>query len=117
MLVAGHIVSAAAIVGGWFVRFKQPTVTTSQWIGAIGMLLTGLALATLVSIPSVRESMGWEGSANHMKLGVKLVIGAVVFVAALIGHRKASRDVPVPTGLAHAVGGMGLVNILVATLW
>ena len=38
-------------------------------------------------------------------------------VTALLGRRKENRGEPVPTGLAHAVGGLGLINILVAVLW
>ncbi|MBM4625041.1 hypothetical protein GI686_10875 [Micrococcus sp. JV4] len=41
ILVAVHIVSAAAIVGGWFAHFRNPTVTTSQWWGSVGMIVSG----------------------------------------------------------------------------
>jgi len=57
----------------------------------------------------------WE--VNNIKVGVKLIIALVVFVAALIGYRKQKKGEPVSTGLAHAVGGMALINIAVATLW
>ncbi|KFC52121.1 membrane protein [Micrococcus luteus] len=117
ILLAIHLISVAAIVGGWFAHFTNPTVTTSQWWGAIGMIVTGLAMAAMVSIPAVRDALGWGGSANHLWLGVKALIGIAVFVAALIGRRKVNRGELVPTGLAHAVGGLGLVNILVAVLW
>ena len=107
VVVAIHIVSAAAIVGGWFAHFKNPTVTVSQWWGALGMILSGVVL------------FGWAmtGEPNHMKLGIKFLIGVIVFIAALLGRRKANRGEVVPKGLAHAVGGMGLVNIRVAVLW
>ncbi|MDY6055535.1 hypothetical protein [Micrococcus sp.] len=106
-LVAVHILSAAAVVGGWFAHFRRPTVTASQWWGSVGMIVSGLVL------------FGWamSGEPNHMKLGVKFLIGVLVFAVALIGRRRAVRTGEVPTGLAHAVGGLGLVNILVATLW
>ena len=109
VIVALHIVSAAAIVGGWFAHFKNPTVTASQWWGSLVMVVTGVIL------------FGWAmlggGDPNHMKLGIKFLIGLLVFAAALLGRRKSNRGEVVPTGLAHAVGGLGLVNILVATLW
>ncbi|NUL48053.1 hypothetical protein F7P69_23025 [Cellulosimicrobium funkei] len=109
VVVAVHIISAAAIVGGWLAHFRNPTVTTSQWYGTWGMLATGLLLAGLAE-------MG-DGPVNHAKIGVKLVIGLGVFVTALLGRRKENKGEPVSTGLAHATGGMGLVNILVAVLW
>ena len=114
ILLAIHLISVAAIVGGWFAHFKTPTVTASQWWGSVGMILSGLAMAAIVSIPAAREAMGWGGSPNHLWLGIKLLVGAAVFVAALLGRRKSNRGEVVPTGLAHAVGGLGLVNILVA---
>jgi hypothetical protein len=109
IFVAIHIVSAAAIVGGWLAHFKNPTVTPSQWWGAWGMIVSGLLLAGFAE-------MGTE-PVNHAKIGVKLVIGLAVFVTALLGRRKENKGEPVPTGLAHAVGGLGLINILVAVLW
>ena len=41
----------------------------------------------------------------------------VVLVAAFIGMRKTQRNEPVSTGLAHAVGGMALINAAVAVFW
>ena len=73
ILVAVHIVSAAAIVGGWFAHFRNPTVTTSQWWGSVGMIVSGVVLFGLAM----------SGEPNHMKLGVKFLIGVIVFVAAL----------------------------------
>ena len=105
IFLAVHFISVAAVLGGWFANFKRPTVTTSQWWGAIGMLVSGLALASIVSI---------VGDPNHMKLGIKAAIGIVVFVMALIGRRKINSGESVGKGVAHAVGGMALINILVA---
>jgi hypothetical protein len=109
IFVAIHIVSAAAIVGGWLAHFKNPTVTKSQWWGSLGMIISGLLLFGFAE-------MG-DDPVNRIKLTVKLVIGVAVLVAALLGRRKENKGEPVPTGLAHAVGGLGLVNILVAVLW
>ncbi|MFC7402185.1 hypothetical protein [Citricoccus sp. GCM10030269] len=110
ILLAVHIVSAAAIVGGWLAHFKNPTVTPSQWWGAIGMALSGLLLVGVLEISNSAE-------VNYLKITVKLVIGLSVFLAALLGRRKENKGEPVSTGLAHAVGGLGLINILVAVLW
>ncbi|MDO5634381.1 MAG: hypothetical protein Q4G34_05880 [Micrococcus sp.] len=108
ILIAGHFVANAAILGGWFAHFKNPTVTLSQWYGSMAMIVTGLSLAVLVSI--IRDP-------NHMQLGVKLLVGLVIFVAALLGRRKINRGEPVSKGLSHAVGGMALINVLIAVFW
>lgn len=105
IFLALHFISVAAVLGGWFANFKRPTVTTSQWWGSIGMLISGLVLATIVSI---------VGDPNHMKLGIKALLGVIVFVAALIGRRKINSGESVGKGIAHAVGGMALINVLVA---
>lgn len=108
-LVAVHILGAAAIFGIWLATFKKPTVTLWQLIGAIVQVVTGLALV------GIAESS--DHDVNHIKIAVKTVIALVILVTAIIGFTKARKQQPVPTGLAHSVGGLAFINILVATLW
>ncbi|GLB66176.1 hypothetical protein [Arthrobacter mangrovi] len=110
LLLFVHVLGAAAIVGVWFATFRKPGVSPWQFHGAWVQLLTGLLLVGVIEMGDLAE-------VNNIKVGVKLVIALVVFVAALIGYRKQKKGEPVSTGLAHAVGGMALVNIAVATLW
>ncbi|WP_285724123.1 hypothetical protein [Psychromicrobium xiongbiense] len=109
VLVFLHVLGAATIVGGWFATFKKPTVLPIQFIGAIAQLVTGLALVGLAG--ATHEPL------NYVKITVKLVISIVVLIPAIIGFLKARKGEAVSTGLAHAVGGMALINIGVATLW
>ncbi|ALO67394.1 hypothetical protein NHF46_07135 [Arthrobacter alpinus] len=111
ILVFLHVLGAAAIVGGWFATFKKPTILPIQLWGAIAQLVTGLALVGII------EATGDPTAAFHMKIGVKILIAIAVLVPAIIGYRKAAKGEPVSKGLAHAVGGMALINIAVATLW
>ncbi len=111
ILIFLHVLGAAAIVGGWFAKFKKPTVLPIQLWGAIAQLVTGLAMV------GIFEATGEPTTAFHIKMGVKIIIAIAVLVPAIIGYRKASKGETVPTGLAHAVGGMALINIAVATLW
>lgn len=101
-----HFVGAAALVGGWLATFKQPTVLYWQHIGAWIQLVTGLVLVGLI------EMQG--GELNHMKIGIKAIILIAVLVAAIIGRRKVKKNEPVSKGLAHAVGGLSLINIALA---
>lgn len=105
-----HFVGLAVIIGTWIFTMERPTVTVGQFWSAIVMLLTGLAM---VAMREMQE--GFE--VNHMKIGIKLVILLVVAVAAFIGMRKTKLGEPVSTGLAHAVGGMALINAAVAVFW
>jgi hypothetical protein len=109
ILVFLHILGAAAIVGGWFATFKKPTVLPIQLWGAIAQLVTGLAL---VGVAGATHT-----DLNYIKITVKLVIAIAVLIPAIIGYRKAKSGQEVPTGLAHAVGGMALINIAIATIW
>lgn len=109
ILVFLHVLGAAAIVGGWFATFKKPTVLPIQLWGAIAQLVTGLAL---VGVAGATHT-----DLNYIKISVKLVIAIAVLIPAIIGYRKAKAGQDVPTGLAHAVGGMALINIAVATIW
>ena len=99
----------AALLGGWLATFRNPTVLQWQHIGAWIQLVTGVALVGLLE-------MG-DGEVNHIKIAVKLVVLIAVLVAAIIGRRKIAKDQPVSTGLAHAVGGLTLVNVALAVFW
>lgn len=104
-----HFVGTAALLGGWLATFRNPTVLQWQHIGAWIQLVTGVALVGLLE-------MG-DGEVNHIKIAVKLVVLIAVLVAAIIGRRKVAKDQPVSTGLAHAVGGLTLVNVALAVFW
>lgn len=109
VILLAHIFGTAALVGGWLATFRTPTVGVWQHYGAWIQLVTGLLLVGLLE-------MG-DGSVNHMKIGIKLLIVIGVVVAAVIGRRKIARGEEVSTGLAHAVGGLSLINMAIAVLW
>ena len=104
-----HIVGAAMIVGIWIGQMKQPTVHPRQFDGAMLQLLTGVALMGLIPALDI--------DADYAKLGVKLAVALAVGVLAFIGRRKYKKGEDVGAGLAHAVGGLALLNVAVATLW
>lgn len=108
-LVFLHILGAAALFGGWLANFKTPTVNIWQWYGALLQLVTGLALVGIAE--------AGDGSVNHIKIGVKVVIALGIAVAAFIGRKKIKAGKEVSTGIAHATGGLALINIAIAVLW
>lgn len=110
VILLAHIFGTAALVGGWLATFRAPTVGVWQHYGAWIQLVTGLLLVGLLE-------MGDGGPVNHVKIGIKLLIVIAVVVAAVIGRRKVGRGEEVSTGLAHAVGGLSLVNMAIAVLW
>ncbi|WP_087483739.1 hypothetical protein [Brachybacterium massiliense] len=109
VILLAHIFGTAALVGGWLATFRTPTVGVWQHYGAWIQLVTGLLLVGLLE-------MG-DGTVNHMKIGIKLLIVIGIVVAAVIGRRKIARGEEVSKGLAHAVGGLALINMAIAVLW
>lgn len=105
-----HFVGVAALLGSWLVTFRQPTVTSWQHIGAWIQLVTGVLLVGLLE-------MADDAPVNHVKIAVKLVVLIAILVAAILGRRRVRRGEPVSTGVAHAVGGLTLLNVALAVFW
>lgn len=106
-----HILGTAVLVGGWIATFRAPTVTGWQHIAAWVQLASGVLLVGLM------EMNDDAGPVNHTKIAVKLLVLIGVIVAAIIGRRRLGKNQAVPTGVAHAVGGLSLINIALAIFW
>lgn len=111
LLVFLHVLGAAIIVGTWIYTMKRPTVSPGQFHASLLSLVTGLLLVGLA------EMEGGVGTDFRVKIGIKLVVVLAVAVAAFVGQRKTRRGETVSTGLAHAVGGLALINMAIATMW
>jgi hypothetical protein len=111
LLIVAHLLGMAAIVGSYFFVLRNPRVVPGMVHGALLQLVTGLAMVGL------RESKAYDdpdGALDHTKIGVKLLIALVVTVIGWI-HRKRGDDAP--AGVVHAIGGLAIVNVLIAVLW
>lgn len=107
LLVVAHLLGMAAIIGGWFATFRDPKVLPVMVVGALTQLVTGIALVGLA------ESGAVDTELDRAKIAVKLVIALVVTVLAVANRGRAS----VSTGIHHGIGGLAVVNVLVAVLW
>lgn len=110
LLVVLHLLGMATIVGGYFMVLRAPRVVAGMAHGGALQLLTGIAMVGL------RESGAYDdedGDLNQTKVAVKLVIALVVTVLAFMNRKREN----VPAGIVHAVGGLAIVNVLVAVLW
>jgi hypothetical protein len=110
LIVAAHLLGMAAIVGSFFVVLREPRYVPAFLYGAVTQLVTGIALV------GIRESDLLKDAAplNNTAVGVKLVIALVVAVLAW-GQRTNTQKAP--AGMIHAIGGLAIVNVLVAALW
>ena len=115
IVVFVHIVGAAMIIGPWIANMKQPTVGPRQFDGAMTQLLTGIVLMGL--IPVLGQTEEDFADPNYPKLIVKFAIAVVVGALAFVGNRRRKAGETVAPGLAHAVGGLALLNVAIATIW
>jgi hypothetical protein len=108
-LVALHLLGMAAVVGSWLAVIRTPRILPGMVHGALTQLVTGVAMVGL------RESGAVSGDEelDRAKITVKLGIAIVVAVLAWVNRR---RDDP-PAGVVHTVGGLAVVNVLVAVFW
>lgn len=106
VLLAGHLIGVALIVGTFLVqlRAKEGFRVDLILIGGIVQLVTGLAL------------YGLAQNHAHPKLIVHAILGLAVVAAAIAAFVIARRGGRVK-GAFHAAGGLGIVNLLVAAIW
>jgi hypothetical protein len=107
VLVLLHLVGFAALFGGLVVqaRMPHPEVNVSMVWGAWLELLTGAGLVALILASSA--------PVHYPQLVVKLLL-TLVLVLLVSKNRKFSS---IPRGLWALMGGLTLLNAVVAVLW
>lgn len=106
LMLVLHFVGLASLLGGFLVQMKGRTkrVEAAMFHGALTQLVTGLALVGIAE--------AGDADVNHMKVGIKLVVLIAITALVLVGRRKES----VSTGVWGAIGGLTLVNVIVAVV-
>ena len=106
ILVIAHFVGLAAILGPFLAQLgaEAKRVTMTMVWGARAQLLTGIALAGIMSTG--------DGDVDHMKLGVKLLFAIAVAGLAEVGRKRESKST-----FWLLVGLFTFVNIVVAVVW
>jgi len=110
LLVVLHLIGMASIVGSYLVVVRAPRFVPGFLHGALTQLVTGIAMVGL------RESKAYDdpdGALNQGKIGVKLLIALVVAVLAWVNRKRNDTS----AGVVHAIGGLALLNVLIAVLW
>jgi len=110
LLVALHLLGMAAVVGAFFVVLRSPRYVPAFLYGAVAQLVTGLALV------GIRESkvLDDEDPLNNAAVAVKLVIALAVAVLAWTQRTKGEQAT---ARAIHGIGGLAIVNVVVAALW
>ena len=110
LLIVLHLLGMAAVVGSWFAVLRSPRILPGMVHGALLQLVTGLAMVGLRESGAYKDP---DGTLNHAKIGVKLGVALVVAVLGWVNRRRGDA----PRGVVHTIGGLALVNVLVAVLW
>jgi hypothetical protein len=115
IIVAIHLLGMAAIIGGWLAVRQSPRMVPSILWGARVQLATGIILAGLAS-------MDKEDPPNNAKLAVKLLVALVVVwlsESTWVAQKKAAASAALTEAGSKVtlVGGLAVLNVLIAVLW
>jgi hypothetical protein len=114
VFVALHFIGWAIVLGGYLASLRSPGLYKGVFHGALTALVAGIAMV------GIGEASVWgDGGPDMAKIGVKLVVALVIAVLAFVAKRQGAKsaDGAVAPGVKHAIGGLTLVNILVAVFW
>ena len=106
LLLVLHLVGWAIVLGGYIATIRQPGVYRGTFHGAATALVTGVLM---VGLAESVDSLGKDPS--MVKIGIKLVIALVVTALSLVAKKRGDAVAP---GIKHAIGGLTLVNIVIA---
>lgn len=106
LLLILHFLGLAAIIGGYLTVLRSPRIVVGMVHGALTQLVTGVAMVGLAQAALDEE-------VDNAKIGVKMLVALVVAVLAFANRRKED----VSPGVVHAVGGLAVLNVVVAVLW
>lgn len=105
VLLVIHLLGFAALFGGLFIQMSSATksVNSAMRDGAGTAFVAGLLLVGVLE--------GTDGvEVNHMKVGIKLLIGLVILVLVMVNMKKPQ----IPNGLFWGIFGLTVVNVAVA---
>ncbi|MDD9206839.1 hypothetical protein PU560_10225 [Georgenia sp. 10Sc9-8] len=106
ILLVLHMLGWAIVLGASVVNLRPPRIAKGVTHGAITALVTGLLMVGTLE-------MG-DADVNHVKIGIKLLVAAVVTAMAVYGARREDK---VTTGYVGALAGLTALNIAIAVLW
>ncbi len=106
ILVVLHLLGWAIVFGGALANLKAPKISPGMLHGILTAIIAGILLVGI-------GEMG-DGSVNHVKIGIKLVIALVAGGMIMWGGRNSEK---VTKGFLGAVAGLVAVNVAIAVLW
>jgi hypothetical protein len=114
-LVVLHLVGMAALLGGFLVQIKALRAKTAEILpamvhGAWTSFVTGLLL---VGVREWELAMGGGEELDHSKIAIKSVVVLIILVLVMLNRKKK----PVAGSVLGTVGGLTLLNVVLAVFW
>jgi|SRR3954451_9701584 hypothetical protein len=110
LLVVLHLIGMASIVGSYLMVVRAPRFVPGFLHGALLQLVTGLVM---VGLRDAKVYDDPDGELNNTKIAVKLLLALVIAGLAWVNRKRDDTS----AGLVHAIGGLAVVEVLVAVLW
>lgn len=110
-----HFVGLASLLGGFLVQMKALRSSSAKILpamvhGAWTMLITGLVL---VGLHEWLGAVTGDHEINNLKIAVKTIVVTAVL---LLVWQNRKKDV-VKTSIFGAIGGLTLLNVVLAVFW
>lgn len=107
IVVVLHLLGMAGVVGGWLATVRSPRVVPAMLHGSLTALVTGLLLVGLTYAQGDGEDV------DNVKITFKLAVALAIVVLVWVNRRRQD----VPATLVSLIGGLGVLNVVVAVLW
>ncbi|CAB4623807.1 unannotated protein [freshwater metagenome] len=114
-LVVLHLVGLSALLGGFLVQIKAMRAKTAEILpamvhGAWTSLLTGILL---VGVREWELAMGGGEALDHSKIAIKVVVVLIIVTLVMLKRKQK----PVSGALLGTIGGLTLLNVVLAVFW
>ena len=114
-LVVLHLIGLAAILGGFLVQIKAMRAKTAEILpamvhGAWTSFITGLLL---VGVREWELAMGGGMELDHSKIAVKSVVALIILVLVMLKRKQK----PVASSVLGTIGGLAVLNVVLAVFW
>ncbi|WP_413452213.1 hypothetical protein AA0Y32_11950 [Georgenia phoenicis] len=107
LLLFLHFVGWAIVLGGTVTNLRTPRLAPGVLHGALTALLTGILMTGVAEMSDDLPSL------NYMKIGIKLVIAAVITALVIVANRKKEPS----RALIGSIAALTALNIAIAALW
>lgn len=107
VLLAIHLLGFAALFGGLLAQAKEPAKQVNA------MMRDGSGTAWVAGLALMGVAMAGDGEVDHLKLGVKFLIGTVILALVMMNVRRDR----IPQGLWLGIVVLVLANVAIAIFW